>query len=365
MRARSLGSTAVALAVTVGLTACVGGRENSSEPGGSGFDKGSLIGVALPAKTSENWVIAGDEFNQELTAAGFTPDVQYASSSGTVADQQAQVQTMITKGAKAIIIGAADGSQLSTQVEAAHNAGIPVIAFDRLIKNTAAVDYYVAADNLKVGELMGQALLDGMKKRNPSGAPYTIEIFSGSPDDANSTVYYDGAMSVLQPEIKSGNIKVGSGQIDFKQTATEGWKPENAQRRMESLLTSTYGGNQRLDGVLAPADILSRAIITSIQGAGRQVPVVTGHDAESESVKLIMNGTQNSTVYSDPGTMVANTVDVITALSKGQTPTVNDTTSYDNGVKVVPAILNPPLTVTKDNAAQILGANPLLGPLVN
>jgi putative multiple sugar transport system substrate-binding protein len=323
-----------------------------------------LIGVALPAKTSENWVIAGDEFTKELTAAGFTPDVQYASSSGTVADQQAQVQTMVTKGAKVLVIGAADGAQVSAQVEAAHNAGIPVIAFDRLIKNTDAVDYYVAADNLKVGELMGQALLDGMLQRNPSG-PYTIEIFSGSPDDANSTVYYDGAMSVLRPVIDAGTVKVGSGQLDFKQTATEGWKPESAQRRMDSLLTSTYGGNQRLDGVLAPADVLSRAIITSIQGAGRPVPVITGHDAESESVKLIMNGIQDSTVYSDPAAMVANTVGVITALSAGQAPKVNDTTSYDNGVKVVPAILNPPLAVTKDNAAQILGSNPLLGPLVN
>jgi putative multiple sugar transport system substrate-binding protein len=365
MYTRWLKWAAITLAATVVLTACVGERESSTQTASYAFDKGSSIGVSLPAKTSENWVIAGDEFTKALTAAGFDPDVQYASSSGTVADQQAQIQTMITKGVEAIIIGAADGAQLSTQVESAHNAGIPVIAFDRLIKNTAAVDYYVAADNLKVGELMGQALLDGMKMHNPGGAPYTIEIFSGSPDDANSTVNYDGAMSVLRSEIESGNVKVGSGQVDFKQTATEGWKPENAQRRMDSLLTSTYSGNQRLDGVLAPADILSRAVITSIRGAGRQVPVVTGHDAESESVKLIMNGAQDSTVYSDPATMVANTVGVITALSTGQTPNVNDTTSYDNGDKVVPAILNPPLTVTRDNAAQILGSNPLLGPLVN
>ena len=365
MRKRHIGLLAITLALIAALTSCgASGRQNSSQSASSGFEKGSLIGVALPAKTSENWVIAGDSLTTKLQAAGYTPDVQYASSSGTVADQQAQIQAMITRGAKVIVIGAADGSQLSSQVEAAHAAGIPVIAFDRLIKNTAAVDYYVAADNRKVGELMGRALLDGMRKRDPNGAPYTIEIFSGSPDDANSTVYYDGAMSVLQPEIDAGRIRVGSGQTEYKQTAIEGWKPENAQRRMDSLLVSTYGGNQRLDGVLAPADVLSRAIITSIAGAGRPVPVVTGHDAEAESVKLVMSGSQDSTVYSDPTTMVANTVEAIEALSTGQTPKVNDTTSYDNDVKVVPAILNPPLTVTRDTAAQILGDDPLLGPLV-
>ncbi|GAA4965061.1 sugar-binding protein [Kineococcus glutinatus] len=367
MRTSATAAVGFGLAAVLTLSSCATGRGSSgsgSEDGGGALAAGSLVGVSLPNKTSENWVIAGELLTDDLTAAGFEPSVQYASSSGTVADQQAQIQTMIDKGVEALIIGAADGGQLATQVEAAHDAGIPVIAFDRLIENTEAVDYYATADNLKVGTLMGQALIDGMRKRDPSGAPYTIEIFSGSPDDSNSALYYDGYMNVLKPLIDSGEVVVGSGQVTFEQTATEGWKPENAGRRMDGLLNSTYSDGTELDGVLGPADILSRAIITSIQGAGQDVPVVTGHDAESESVKWIMQRLQDSTVYSNPGAMVDSAVSIVVALSKEQNPRANDTTTFDNGAKIVPALVNPPLTVTRDNAAEVLGDNPLLAPLV-
>lgn len=365
MKTRIMTASIVGLVGVLSLSGCVSGRDQSaSEAGASGFEQDAVIGVSLPNKTSENWVIAGDLLAQRLTEAGFEPRVQYASSNGSVADQQAQIQTMVDSNVSALIIGAADGGQLSTQTEAASAAGIPVIAFDRLILNTDAVDYYATADNLQVGTLMGQALVDGMRKRDPNG-PYTIEIFSGSPDDSNSVLYYDGYMSVLQPLIESGEIVVGSGQSSFEQTATEGWKPENAGRRMDTLLNTTYSNGTELDGVLGPADIVSRALITSIQTAGQTVPVITGHDAESESVKLIIDGVQDSTIYSNPAVMVDNAVRIVEALAEVRDPDVNDTTTFDNGVKVVPALVNPPLNVTRENAAEILGDNPLLGPIVN
>ncbi|MGO3884969.1 MAG: substrate-binding domain-containing protein, partial [Mycetocola sp.] len=267
MRKKILASVALAAAGALVLAGCSSRGDDAatsegSEAASSGFEAGSLIGVALPAKTSENWVLAGDLFTNGLEEAGFKADVQYAAAGSPVADQQAQIQSMVTKGAKVIVIGAADGGQLSTQVEAAKEAGATVIAYDRLILNTDAVDYYVAYDNFEVGELQGQALLDGMAADKGDG-PYTIELFSGSPDDANSAVFFDGAMSVLQPAIDAGDVVVGSGQTSLKQTATEGWKPENAQRRMDSLLTGTYNGDTQLDGVLSPNDTLARAIITS------------------------------------------------------------------------------------------------------
>ncbi|MDP9793596.1 putative multiple sugar transport system substrate-binding protein [Catenuloplanes nepalensis] len=363
--ARSVAISAVAL-MALSSAACGSEREGENPSGGAsggtgGFAADSLIGVALPAKTSENWVLAVDLFTNGLKEAGFQADVQSAGASTTVADQQNQISSMITKGAKVIIIGATDAAQLSAQVDQAHDAGIKVIAYDRLIKGTANVDYYVAFDNFEVGKLQGQALLEGMKKKKPTG-PYTIELFSGSPDDNNAGVFFDGAMSVLKPEIDKGNVVVGSGQTQVTQTATDGWKAENAQRRMDALLTSTYG-SKTLDGVLSPNDTLARAVITSIKGAGKPIPVVTGQDSEVESVKSIVAGEQYMTINKDTRNLVKASIDMVRALQTGATPTVNDTTSYNNGVKVVPSYLLPPVIVTKENAAEAYANDPTLSAL--
>jgi len=345
------------------LTACGGGRddESGSDAPAKGFAANSLIGVALPAKTSENWVLAGDLFTNGLKEAGFQSDVQYAGASTTVADQQAQITAMVTKGAKVIIIGATDAAQLSTQVAAAHQAGAKVIAYDRLITNTPDLDYYVAFDNFKVGQLQGQALLDGLKAKKATG-PYNIELFSGSPDDNNAGVFFNGAMDVLKPEIEKGNLVVASKQTDVKQTAIQGWKAEGAQARMDQLLTSAYGSKQ-LDGVLSPNDTLARAIITSIKGAGKPVPVVTGQDSEVESVKSIMAGEQYMTINKDTRNLVKETINMVKALQTGAAPQVNDQKSYNNGSKVVDTYLLPPVAVTKANAAEAYANDPKLAPL--
>lgn len=359
-------AAAVGTVAMLALTACGSGREGSTTDGassgaGAGFAANSLIGVALPAKTSENWVLAEQLFKDGLTTAGFQADVQFAGASTSVADQQAQITAMTTKGAKVIVIGATDAAQLSTQVAAAHAAGAKVIAYDRLILNTPDLDYYVAFDNFKVGQLQGQALLDGMKAKKPNG-PWTIELFSGSPDDNNAGVFFNGAMDVLKPAIDSGQVKVGSGQVEVKQTAIQGWKAEGAQARMDQLLTSTYG-SQELDGVLSPNDTLARAIIQSVKSRGKAVPVVTGQDSEVESVKSIMNGEQYMTINKDTRNLVAQTIKMVQSLQTGAAPEVNDTKSYNNGVKVVDTYLLPPVAVTKENAAEAYANDPTLGPI--
>ena len=362
-----LSATAIVVAGAFALTGCSserGGTPAASGESAKGFAANSKIGVALPDKTSENWVLAGKLFTDGLTKAGFKPDVQYAPASNTVAEQQNQIQAMVTSGAKVIIIGAKDGKQLSTQVKAAHDAGATVIAYDRLIENTDAVGYYVAFDNFKVGQLQGQALLDGLAERAGHEAPYNIELFSGSPDDANSKVFFDGAMDVLQPEIDNGNLVVVSKQTEIAQTATEGWLPENAQNRMDTLLTSSYSGDTVVDGVLSPNDTLARAIITSVQQAGKPVPVVTGQDSEVESVKSIMEGIQYSTINKDTALLVEQSIKMVGQLQKGETVDVNDEESYDNGAKVVPAYLLDPIIVTKENAAEAYANVPSLLEIV-
>lgn len=372
---RRITTIAVAVTAASALTLAGCGRAEETAPttgggqpgatgeatGGAGFANDSLIGVALPQKTSENWVLAESLFNEDLKAAGFKADVQFANNG--VAEQQNQIQAMVTKGAKVIVVGAIDGGQLTSQVQAAKDSGATVIAYDRLLKNTDAVDYYVAYDNFKVGELQGQALLDGMAKKKPNG-PYNIELFAGSPDDANSKVFFDGAMSVLKPKIDDGTLKVVSGQSDFTQAVTQGWKAENAQKRMDTLLAGSYS-SASLDGVLSPNDTLARAIITSVKQAGKDVPVVTGQDSEVESVKSIMAGEQYSTINKDTRNLVKETVEMVKALQAGQAPKVTDTEQYNNGVKVVPANLLEPQIVTKENAKEAYSNDPTLSKLTN
>ncbi|MFP3578702.1 sugar-binding protein [Arthrobacter sp. SIMBA_036] len=355
-------AAAVAAIAALALTACGrtdSGSSSSNSAGADAFPKDSLIGVALPQKTSENWVLAEKLFNDGLTGAGFKADVQFAN--GGVSEQQNQISAMVTKGAKVIIVGAIDGAQLGTQLKQAKDAGATVIAYDRLLLNTANVDYYVAYDNFKVGVLQGQALLDGLKKKKASG-PYNIELFAGSPDDANAKVFFDGAMSILKPKIDDGTLKVVSGQTSFEQAVTQGWKAENAQKRMDTLIAGSYT-SASLDGVLSPNDTLARAILTSVKAAGKPVPVVTGQDSEVESVKSIMAGEQYSTINKDTRKLVEHAITMVKDLQAGKQLEINDKDSYKNGVKTVPAFLLPPQIVTKDNVKTAYVDDPVLGPI--
>jgi len=363
MRKIALATIVVATSAALTLAGCSGRTDTPDAGGEGGFEAGSVIGVALPDKTSENWVLAGDLFTNGLEEAGYEADVQYAPASNTVAEQQNQITSMVTNGAKVIIIGAKDGSQLSAQVEAAHEAGAVVIAYDRLILNTEAVDYYLAFDNFKVGELQGQALLDGLADRKGDKDKWNIELFAGSPDDNNAGVFFDGAMSVLQPKIDDGTLTVVSGQTSFEQVATQGWLAANSQARMDTLLAGNYA-DADIDGVLAPNDNLARSILTSAADAGKDQPVVTGQDSEVESVKSIVAGVQYMTIYKDTRALVAAAIDMVNELAAGdEISEINDTESYDNGVKVVPSYLLAPIVVTQENAAEVYAENPSLAPL--
>ncbi len=328
--------------------------------GGQCIADGAAIGVALPQKTSENWVLAEQLFNDGLTEAGFEPIVQFANNG--VTEQQNQISSMVERGAKVIIVGAIDGSQLGGQLEAAKEAGATVLAYDRLVKNTEAVDAYIAFDNYKVGVLQGTALLQGLAERKGEG-PYNIELIAGSSDDANSTPFFEGAMSVLQPKIDDGTLVVVSGQTTFEQVATQGWKAENAQKRMDTVLSGSYPGDKEIHGILSPNDTLARAALTSVSQAGKDLPVITGQDSEVESVKSIVAGEQYSTIYKDTRELVAQSIATVKELQNcGEIP-INDTTSYDNGVKVVPAYLLEPIIVTQTNAAEVYANDPTLGEL--
>jgi putative multiple sugar transport system substrate-binding protein len=359
-----IGIATAAIAVTA-LAGCSSSRSGGDS--GSSSDtvkKGDTIGVSLPAKTSQNWVLAQQSFNAALKSAGFKADVQYAAANNTVADQQNQIDNMITKGDKVLIIAAQDGSQLGTQVAKAKKAGITVIAWDRNILNTKNVDYYVAFNNYLVGQKQGQALLDGMKAAHPDKTKFNIEIFAGGSTDANATVFYNGAMNVLQPKIDDGTLTVKSGQTSFQQTQTDNWDPKNSQARMSNLITSTYANGTELDGVLSPNDTLGRSIITAIKAAGLPNPIVTGQDSETDSIPLIMQGIQYSTIYKNTDEEAQAAVKVVSELAAGKTPaTKDDKINAGNGVKNVPYIPLEPILVTKANAVEAYANNPTLEAL--
>jgi putative multiple sugar transport system substrate-binding protein len=355
-----IGLTAVALA-GVALTGC--SSRASSESADSAVKKGDTVGVALPAKTSQNWVLAKASFEKALKGAGFKSDVQY---SATVADQQNVIQSMVTKGDKVIVIAAQDGSQLNTQVAQAKKSGATVIAWDRNIMNTKNVDFYAAFNNYKVGQLQAQALLDGMKAKKPTG-PYNIEIFAGANTDANATVFYNGAMSVLKPLIDKGELKVPSGQTSFQQVQTDNWDPKNSQTRMTNIITKSYSNGTALDGVLSPNDTLGRSIITAAQQAGLPVPIVTGQDSETASIPMIMKGLQYSTIYKNTDDEAKAAVDLITDLANGKKKPsgvdYNDKTNAYNGTITVPYKPLTPVLVTKENAVTAYANNPTLEKL--
>jgi putative multiple sugar transport system substrate-binding protein len=324
---------------------------------GSAFaaDKG-LVGIAMPTKSSTRWISDGNSIVKSLTDLGYTTDLQFAEDD--IPNQLAQIENMVTKGAKALVVGSIDGTTLSDILEKAHAAGVKVIAYDRLIKGTANVDYYATFDNFKVGVLQAESLVKGLKERFPDVKPWNVELFGGSPDDNNAFFFYDGAMSVLKPMIDSGEIVIPSGQLGMDKVGTLRWDGAVAQARMDNLLSANYT-DKKVNAVLSPYDGLSRGIISSLKGvgydpAGKAFPIITGQDAELASVKGMIAGEQYSTIFKDTRDLAATTSKMVDEVLQGKEPEVNDTKTYNNGVKVVPSELLSPHVVFKDDITKLL-----------
>ncbi|WP_108249554.1 substrate-binding domain-containing protein [Planctomonas deserti] len=352
-----VGFAAAGLAVS--LAACSGGTRGGGGAAEEGSNDGALVGVAMPTKTSERWVDDGNNVKSSLEELGYKVDLQYANDK--VQDQISQIESMLNKGAKALIVASIDGTALTQVLKTAADDDVKVIAYDRLINGTEDVDYYTTFDNQQVGVLQGNSLLQGLGLVDADGKPTgstekkTIEVFAGSPDDNNAQFFYDGAMSVLKPFLDSGQVTIGSGQSEFSQVAIQQWKLEGAQARMENLLSGFYGSGQVLDGVLSPYDGLSRGIINALRSSGvadDAMPIITGQDGEKASDKLILDGVQYSTIFKDTRLLGKEAVTMVDDLLNGNEPDAPD--SYNNKVKDVPTKQFPPVTVTKENLMEVI-----------
>ncbi|SPF81603.1 multiple monosaccharide ABC transporter substrate-binding protein [Pseudoprimorskyibacter insulae] len=317
-------------------------------------DKGT-IGIAMPTKSSARWISDGNSMVEQFAAAGYETDLQYAEDD--IPNQLAQIENMVTKGVDVLVIAAIDGTTLSNVLENAHFAGIKTIAYDRLIRDSEYVDYYATFDNFKVGVQQASSLVSGLKERFGDG-PYNVELFGGSPDDNNAYFFYNGAMSVLQPLIDAGTVVIGSGQMGMDTVGTLRWDGAVAQARMDNLLSANYT-DKMVHGVLSPYDGLSIGILSSLKGVGygsgdMKMPIVTGQDAELPSIKSIIAGEQYSTVFKDTRELARVTVGMVDALLQGGEPEINDTSTYDNGVKVISSYLLEPVSVDATNYEAIV-----------
>ena len=317
-------------------------------------DKGT-VGVAMPTKSSARWIADGDNMVKVLQAKGYKADLQYAEDD--IPNQLAQIENMVTKGVKVLVIASIDGTTLSDVLQKAADKGIKVIAYDRLIKGSANVDYYATFDNFQVGVIQATSLVNALKLPGAKG-PFNVELFGGSPDDNNAFFFYDGAMSVLKPYIDKGQLVVKSKQMGMDKVGTLRWDGAVAQARMDNLLSAYYTSG-RVDAVLSPYDGLSIGILSSLKGVGygspkQPYPFVSGQDAEVASVKSMLRGEQYSTVFKDTRELAKVTANMVDAMMAGKKPEINDTKTYNNGKKIVPSYLLKPVPVDATNWKPIL-----------
>jgi putative multiple sugar transport system substrate-binding protein len=312
------------------------------------------IGVAMPTKDLQRWNQDGDNMKKALEKAGYKVDLQYANNE--IATQVSQIENMITGGCDVLVIVAIDGYSLTTVLKGAKEKNIPVIAYDRLIMDTDAVSYYASFDNYKVGTIQGQYIVDTLDLENQDG-PFNIELFTGSPDDNNARFFYGGAMDILTPYIESGKLNVVSGQKTFEEVATLNWSTEEAQKRMENLITAYYADGTKLDVVYSSNDSCAIGISNALVNAGYSgdnFPIITGQDCDITSMKNIIAGTQSMSIFKDTRALADKVLEMITAVLEGKEVPVNDNKTYNNNTGIIPSYLLEPVFADKNNYKELL-----------
>lgn len=319
----------------------------------SGKDK---IGVSMPTQSLQRWNQDGANMKAELEKKGYAVELLYANDA---VDQQIKdIENMITKGVKVLVIASIDGEALKGVLADAAKEGIKVIAYDRLIRGSENVDYYATFDNYLVGQLQGNYIIKALGLDTGAKGPFAMEVFGGSPDDNNAYFFNGGAMDALKPHIESGALVIKSGQVDMEQIAIMGWKSEGAQARMDNLLTANYA-DQSIDVVLSPNDSLAQGIVASLKAAGygtadKPFPILTGQDCDTTNVKMLIAGEQSMSVFKDTRTLAGKVVEMVDSILKGTEPPVNDTKTYDNGEKIVPSYLCEPVFADAANYKALL-----------
>ena len=330
-------------------TAAEGGEAPAADaPAG----EGGRVGVSMPTKDLQRWNQDGANMEKQLQEAGYEVDLQYASND--VPTQVSQIENMISSGAKVLVIAPIEGDSLGTVLDQAKQAGVSVIAYDRLIMNSDAVNYYATFDNYMVGTKQGEYIRDQLDLDNAKG-PFNIEIFTGDPGDNNAKFFYQGAYDVIEPYIKEGKLVVKSGQVEFDKVATAGWKTENAQSRMDAIIAANYADGTKLDAVLCSNDSTALGVENSLEANYTgDWPIVTGQDCDKPNVKNMIEGKQAMSIFKDTRELAAQTVKMVDAIMKGGEAPINNEKDYNNGTGVIPSYLCEPVFADAKNYKTLL-----------
>lgn len=313
----------------------------------------NLVGVAMPTKDLQRWNQDGENMKAQLEAAGYQVDLQFASND--IQTQVSQVENMIATGCKVLVIASIDGDSLGTVLAQAKEAGIPVIAYDRLIMNSDAVSYYATFDNWLVGVKQGEFIRDALDLDNAGDKTFNIEFITGDPGDNNINFFFGGAMEVLQPYLDKGTLVCPSGQTEKNDVATANWATDAAQTRFENIISSYYSDGTNLDAVLASNDSTALGVENALASAYTgNYPIITGQDCDVSNVINMNKGLQSMSVFKDTRTLAESVVGMVDAIMKGSEPTINDTETYDNGTGIIPSYLCEPVACTPDTIQSLL-----------
>lgn len=317
---------------------------------------GKKVGIAMPTQSSERWINDGDNMKKQLEALGAEVSLQFAEDD--VQQQVSQIETLIAQQMDCIVIAAVDSGSLTTVEQSAADAGIPIIAYDRLLMDTENVDYYATFDNKGVGVVIGQYVEEALDlpAAQSAGESYTCELFMGSPDDNNALFLYNGLMEVLGGYIEDGTLDVKSGRTTFQDTCILRWSQETAQQWCENYLASYYA-SEDLDVCLTAFDGFAygcKAALTSAGYTQDNWPLITGQDAEVMATKNIVDGWQTMSIYKDTRLLAEKCVTMVGAVLLGTEPEINDEEQYDNGVKIVPTYMCTPVAVDAENYHELL-----------
>ena len=366
---------ALSLVMALSLVACGGSSteepadegetaesgETGGETGGSG-----KIGIAMPTKSLERWNRDGSYLQEQFESAGYEVELTY--SDNDVTQQVNDIENLISDGVDLLIVAAIDGESLTTVLDSADEAGIPVISYDRLIMNTKAIDYYVSFDNYTVGVLQGQYVIDTLGlDLNDTSTTYNIEFTAGDPADNNAPFFFNGAFDTLKPYIDAGILNIVSGQTAFEEVATATWDTATAMNRMQNILASYYSDGTQLDVALCSNDSTALGVTQAIESdyAGSNQPIITGQDGDEANLKNIVDGKQSMTVYKAVANEAVVTLALAQAILNGEQPgeeltsqfdceCAYDTSSYDNNTGIIPSYLLTPTVVTADNIQEEL-----------
>lgn len=359
------------------LTTCLllcGCVSRSTEPADTSFDitkvtttsnrvddGHTIVGISMPDRLLERWNKDGAFLRDHFKNAGCEVILSYANN--LIDRQISDIRDMVSQGADLLVITAVDGAAISKPLEEAKALGVKVIAYDRLIMGTDAVDYYVSFDNYKVGVLQANYIIASLGL-NSSLEPKTIEFITGDPVDNNAKYFYQGAMDTIKPFLDSGKLIVPSGQSDFYETATAQWSTDIAQQRLQIILSSYYPKDMRLDAVLCANDSTAlgatKAIASDYQGLNNVI--ITGQDGDIPNINNIFSGSQSMTVYKHLKQEAIVTLSIGLDILSGNTPSEDlitrsgwdfdcsyDLETYNNGNKAVPSYLLRPIAISADN----------------